>query len=230
MQHIAFLHLKQTLNNMPLKITSGVATAKAMGFTTKSYTPGTTTYYSGSGTFTVPKSVYSLTLTMIGGGGNGNANTNGAPGPGGGSGAYFSNVSISVTPGQTISYSVGAGGASNSINPFQYDGTASTFGSLTAGGGKGGHWRNTNTSYPSDERKGEGGTATGTGGVNGTAGNDGGYYGGNGYGASSPYGTGGVGYSSGQGGAATGYGAGGGGGGNNSGQGQGSNGFITITW
>ena len=229
MQHTAFLHLKQTLNNMPLNITSGVATAKAFGFSTKSYISGTLTFTSGSGNFTVPASVYSVTLTMIGGGGNGNANTNGSPGPGGGSGAYFSNVVVSVTPGQVISYSVGAAGASNSINPYQYDGTSSTFGSLTAGGGRGGHWRNTNTPNPSDELAGEAGTATGTGGVNGTAGSNGGYYGGAGTGASSPYGTGGAG-TGGTGGSASGYGAGGGGGGNNSGQGSGSNGFITLTW
>lgn len=215
---------------MPLNITSGAMTAKAFGFSSKSYKPGTITYTSGSGAFTVPPSVYSVTLTMIGGGGNGNANVQGTPGPGGGSAAYFSNVVISVTPGQTISYSVGVAGATNNINPYQYDGSASTFGSLIAGGGFGGHWRSLNTPYPSDQRAGEGGVATGAGGVNGTAGNNGGYYGGNGYGASSPYGTGGVGYSSGQGGAASGYGAGGGGGGNNSGQGPGSNGFVTITW
>jgi hypothetical protein len=229
-QHLACLHLKQTLNNMPLNITSGVMTAKAFGFSTKSYTPGTVTFTSGSGTFTVPPSVYTVTLTMIGGGGNGNANTDGAPGPGGGSAAYFSNVAVSVTPGQAISYVVGVAGATNNINPFQYDGSASTFGTRSAGGGFGGHWRNTNTSYPSNELAGEGGVATGAGGVNGTAGSNGGYYGGPGTGASSPYGTGGAGTSSGAGGAASGFGAGGGGGGNNSGQGPGSNGFITLSW
>ena len=215
---------------MPLNITSGVATAKAFGFSTKSYKSGTSTFYSGSGTFTVPPSVYSVTLTMIGGGGNGNANGDSAPSSGGGSAAYFSNVVINVTPAQTISYSVGVAGASNSINPAQYDGTDSTFGTLIAGGGRGGHWRSRNTPYPSDERGGEGGTATGTGGVNGTKGTDSAAYGGNGYGASSPYGSGGTSASSGNGGAASGYGAGGGGGGNNSGGGSGSNGFITITW
>jgi hypothetical protein len=192
--------------------------------------PTTINLTSSSGIFTVPPGVYSLTLTMIGGGGNGNANTDYHPGPGGGSAAYFSNVVVSVTPGQAISYSVGAAGASNSINPYQSDGTASTFGALSAGGGRGGHWRGTNTPYPSNEAAGEGGVATGAGGVNGTAGNNGNRYGGNGFGASSPYGIGGAGTSSGAGGRASGYGAGGGGGGNNSGQGSGSPGLITLSY
>jgi hypothetical protein len=167
---------------------------------------------------------------MIGGGGNGNANTDSAPGPGGGSAAYFSNVAVNVTPGQNISYSVGVAGATNNINPNQFDGSASTFGSLIAGGGFGGHWRSNNTPNPGDERAGEGGIATGAGGVNGTAGQNGARYGGPGTGASSPYGTGGAGRSVGNGGSASGFGAGGGGGGNNAGQGPGSNGFITLTW
>lgn len=186
------------------------------------------TFTAGSaGNWTVPAGIYSITLTMIGGGGNGNANTDYTPGAGGGSGAYFSSVTVNVTPGQAIAYSVGRGGYSTANNPYQYDGTASVFGSLIAGGGQGGHWRGTHTPNPSDELPGSGGVATGTGGVNGTDGTAGGRYGGNGYGASSPFGTGGAG-TGGAGGAATGFGAGGGGGGNNSGQGQGADGFITI--
>lgn len=182
-----------------------------------------------TGTWTVPNGVTSIRLTMVGAGGYGQANVQGTPGPGGGSGAYFPNVAVSVTPGQVISYSVGLSGGSTAINPFQSDGTDTVFGSLIAGGGKGGHWRSPNTPYPSDERKGEGGIATGTGGVNGTAGNEGGSFGGNGAGAPSPYGTGGVG-TGGAGGAASGFGAGGGGGGNNSAKGPGTSGFITITY
>lgn len=180
--------------------------------------------------FTVPAGLSSVTLNMIGGGGNGAANTDYAPGAGGGSAAYFSGVTVPVTAGQIINYSVGAAGATNLINPNQFDGSPSKFGALIAGGGKGGHWRGTHTPNPSDELGGEAGIATGTGGVNGTAGNTGGRYGGNGNGGSSPYGTGGLGTSSGAGGAASGYGAGGGGGGNNSGQGPGTNGFVQIMY
>jgi len=195
------------------------------------YQAGTQEYAAGSsGTFTVPAGVYSLTLSMIGGGGNGNGNTDYHPAAGGGSGGYFNNVTVSVTPYQTISYAVGSAGATNNVNPYQWDGGDTTFGSLTAGGGKGGHWRGSNTPYPSDEHGGEAGTYTGTGGSNGTAGNDSAKYGGNGNGASSPFGTGGSGTSSGSGGSASGYGAGGGGGGNNAGGGAGSGGRIWLSW
>ena len=202
---------------MPLNITSGVMTAKAFGFSSISYTPGTVTFSSGSGTFTVPPSVYSVTLTMIGGGGYGAGNYStpqGWPSPGGGSAAYFSNVTVAVTPGASIAYSVGGPSANT------------TFGALIAGAGGNAPDR----SAPTACNGGDPGVATGAGGVNGTKGGNGVCGGGNGYGANSPYGTGGVGTSSGNGGSATGFGAGGGGGGNNSSGGSGSSGFITLTW
>jgi hypothetical protein len=199
------------------------------------------TFSSGSGTWTVPAGVTSIRLTMIGAGGNGNANEGRSnPGPGGGSGAYFSNVTVAVTPGASIAYSVGGAGGILIPSGDYYNGQPiyivcggnTTFGSLTAGGGIGGHWRAGNSPW-NNEVGGEGGTATGTGGVNGTSGNNGSLYGGNGYGANSPYGTGGVGVAGqagSNGGNASGFGAGGGGGGNNSGGGAGSSGFILINY
>lgn len=198
-------------------------------------------FTSGSGNWTVPSGVTSIVVTMIGAGGNGNANEGVSnPGPGGGSGAYFNSVTISVTPGQSIAYSVGVVGGTLIASGDYYNGNPiyivcgsnTTFGSLTAGGGIGGHWRAGNSPW-NDEHGGAGGTATGTGGVNGTAGNDGSKYSGNGYGANSPFGTGGVGIAGqagSNGGNATGYGAGGGGGGNNSSGGTGSPGIIYINY
>jgi hypothetical protein len=154
---------------------------------------------------------------MIGGGGSGQGNytsPQGWPSPGGGSGAYFSNVSVPVTPGASISYSVGGRGGNTS------------FGSLIAGAGGSAPDR----SAPTACQGGDGGIATGAGGVNGTKGGNGICGGGNGNGANSPYGIGGVGRSSGTGGSASGYGAGGGGGGNNVGGGSGSPGFITLSY
>ena len=180
--------------------------------------PTTTTFTnSGAGTFVVPPGVTSVTLTMIGGGGSGNGNyttPQGWPSPGGGSGAYFSSVSVPVTPGASIPYSVGGRGGNTS------------FGSLIAGAGGNAPDR----SAPTACQGGDGGIATGAGGVNGTKGNNGICGGGNGNGANSPYGTGGVGTSSGTGGSALGFGAGGGGGGNNSSGGSGSPGFITLSY
>jgi len=180
--------------------------------------PTTTTFTnSGAGTFVVPPGVTSVTLTMIGGGGAGTGNYGsgqGWPSPGGGSAAYFSNVTVAVTPGASIAYSVGGSSGNTS------------FGSLIAGAGGNAPFRD----QPTACQGGLGGVATGTGGVNGTAGNNGICGGGNGNGANSPYGTGGGGVSSGNGGSASGFGAGGGGGGNNSSGGSGSPGFITLSY
>jgi hypothetical protein len=183
----------------------------------ESIPPTTVNLTSSSGTFVVPKGVTSVTLTMIGGGGSGNGNYStpqGWPSPGGGSAAYFSNVIVPVTPGASIPYSVGGGGANT------------TFGALIAGAGGNAPDR----SAPTACQGGDGGIAVGAGGVNGTKGGNGICGGGNGYGANSPFGVGGVGVSSGPGGRASGYGAGGGGAGNNSGGGGGSPGRLTLSY
>jgi hypothetical protein len=88
---------------------------------------------SGSGTWTVPSGIYKIKVTVVGGGGGGGASYNGSGyGGGGGGGTIISNVIaavIDVTPNQGISYSVGAGGMSNS------NGNNSTFGAITGYGG-----------------------------------------------------------------------------------------------
>ncbi len=70
-----------------------------------------------SGTWTVPPGVYSMTIDTWGGGGAGgsayNENTSGANTQargGGGAGGSFASRTLRVTPGQVISYTVGAGG------------------------------------------------------------------------------------------------------------------------
>ena len=76
---------------------------------------GATSNYTG--TFTVPNSVYRLQISMSGGGGGGGGNTGPGcgsvshnSGSGGGGAGYFIGI-VSVTPGQTISFSLGYGGA-----------------------------------------------------------------------------------------------------------------------
>jgi len=94
------------------------------------------TYTSGSGTFTVPCDVTSITVEIWGGGGAGgaaDANPNG--GSGGGAGGY-STATLTVTPGATFSYTVGAGGTGG-VNNGGSGGTT-TFGTMTANGGNGG--------------------------------------------------------------------------------------------
>lgn len=76
---------------------------------------------SGSGTFVVPSGVYEVVLEGIGGGGGGATSGFLQNAMGGGGGAYAQTI-LAVTPGQTVVYSVGTGGAASS------NGTASTAG------------------------------------------------------------------------------------------------------
>ena len=83
-------------------------------FTATSYT----TLSSSSGTFTVPDGANAIHIQAAVGGGGGAAGGVGydkaggeSAGAGGGSGAYVSDQIYSVTEGETISYSIGSGGA-----------------------------------------------------------------------------------------------------------------------
>ena len=98
---------------------------------------GSQTITSGSGNFTVPAGVYSIKVTLIGGGG-GTVSGNSAGGAGGGGGG-ISMATLSVTPGQTISYSVGAAGSAGAATAAGGNGGDTTFtGVTTATGGGGG--------------------------------------------------------------------------------------------
>ena len=103
----------------------------------------------GTSSFTVPCGVTSITVQVWGGGGAGGGGsvTSANGGSGGGGGGYCTQV-ISVTPGSTISYTVGAGGVGGTGNGG--NGGSSSFGSVSATGGTGGaekwrccrNWRN----------------------------------------------------------------------------------------
>lgn len=104
-----------------------------------------------SGSWTVPDGVTTLKVTLIGagGGGGGSAklgskNVNEGGGGGGGACTQFT---MNVTPGQSISYSVGSGGlggngakgtGSSIAGTDGKDGNKTTFGSYYVNGGKGG--------------------------------------------------------------------------------------------
>lgn len=96
------------------------------------------TTFTTSGTYTVPPGVTSLKVECWGGGGAGggcpkdNNNTGG-----GGAGGAFNTATVSVTPGQVINYTVGAGGV-GVAGGNGGNGGASTFLSVTAAGGQGG--------------------------------------------------------------------------------------------
>lgn len=197
-----------------------------------------TTYPAGTHTFEVPAGVTEITVEVWGaGGGGGGSSQNNRGGSGGGGGGYAMNV-FSVTSGDDIIFSVGAGGAAGAAN----GGNGSTGGtttfpltgysSLIATGGTGGGG---NAGTP-----GQGGSSTGgISLISGSNGTQGANSGGNG-GAGANGGAGGTGNTDDAGGNGTIPGGGGGGGerydgwwgwgAQNFAGGAGANGQVTITW
>lgn len=107
-------------------------------------------FTSGTGTFTVPVGTTSLDYLVVGGGGGGGAGSGTGAGGGGGGGSVKIGT-LSVTPGDVISYSVGNGGAGGTTpGGGETNGVAgddSVFGTITArGGGAGFRSRETNES------------------------------------------------------------------------------------
>jgi hypothetical protein len=93
--------------------------------------------FTSSGSFTVPAGVTKLRVRVVGGGGSGGGSTASLAGAGGGSGAYAEGV-VTVTPGQVITVTVGAGGAGNSGASGSIGGTSSFGAFASATGGSGG--------------------------------------------------------------------------------------------
>jgi hypothetical protein len=99
---------------------------------TQSYTTA------GSYSWTVPNGIYSISATIVGGGGGGGGfygSGDTHAGGGGGSGGYYSGEAVAVTPGETLTIVVGAGGGSAS---FEFNGSFICTG--TAYGTSGTYW------------------------------------------------------------------------------------------
>jgi hypothetical protein len=99
--------------------------------------------FTSSGTFSVPGGVTSVDVLVVAGGGGGAGG--GYGGGGGGAGGLVYRPGFPVTPGGTVTVTVGCGGASpaapNDSGPDGSPGQDSVFGTLTAkGGGGGGHF------------------------------------------------------------------------------------------
>lgn len=121
-------------------------TVTANGTQLGSYTPPSWTYFTASGTYTVPANVTSIRGYAGGAGGNGASGTN--AGGGGGGGFAFGN--IAVTAGQTVTVTISSGVATLAIGATTYltgnaggnassgtggtAGTASIHASVTSGG------------------------------------------------------------------------------------------------
>lgn len=152
----------------------------------------------GNSTWTVPTGVYSLYVEAVGGGGCASAclatsATSNISGGGGGAGGFASGQ-YAVTPGQVITYTVGAGAGTGG----EGNGLTTTFGTfITCTGGSGTNFSSTGTSIGGVGGTGSGGTIRNQTGGSGTDGSHipasgGAPYIGSGNGGASAYGQGGT--------------------------------------
>jgi len=103
--------------------------------------------FTSSGTFSVPAGTTVVDVLVVGGGGGAGHDYGG----GGGAGGLIFMPEYPVTPGGTVTVTVGCGGIGGNINPglrcsAGLEGQDSAFGTLTAKGGGGGGGGNTNRS------------------------------------------------------------------------------------
>jgi hypothetical protein len=153
------LGLRDTLDDGK-RLGSGIAGAPGI---IAGYTAGTTTTTQttpGTYTFTVPPGVTSLSTQCwgAGAGGTGGNSSNGQAG--GGGGAYAGEPNYAVTPGQVISYTVGAGGTGSPVGTSGTpDGGASVFDTTRVAGN--GVTANGGEAYRGSRNYGPGGSTAG---------------------------------------------------------------------
>ena len=189
-----------TTSSFTLRAVDAASNTTSRSFSITVNTPVAQTFTS-SGTFSVPSGVTAVDVLVVGGGGGGGSSIGG----GGGAGGLVYAACYPVTPGGTVSVTVGEGGtfttptgAGNRAN----NGQSSVFGTITAQGGGGGGNRKCGNwlQYPgADGASGGGGSSADSGspstGGSATQGPSGGYtgYGNNGGGGRIrfPHGSGG---------------------------------------
>ena len=114
--------------------------------------------FTSSSTFSVPSGVTAVNVLVVAGGGSGGT----WHGGGGGAGGLIYRPAFPVTPGGTVSVTVGDGGPGQPAPTMGYRGQDSVFGTLTAkGGGGGGRW--TQETSPQGSGGSSGGNAAGPG-------------------------------------------------------------------
>jgi prepilin-type N-terminal cleavage/methylation domain-containing protein len=102
-------------------------------------TYGTTSFTTvGTTSWTVPAEVTSVQYLVVGGGGSGGSGS--SPGGGGGAGGFLTATGFTVSPGASITVTVGSGGAAVPRDTYRpgNNGGNSVFGTITAVGGGGG--------------------------------------------------------------------------------------------
>jgi hypothetical protein len=92
--------------------------------------------FTASGSFTVPAGVNRVRVRLVGGGGAGGGGSATTVGAGGGAGGYAEG-NFSVTPGQVVAVTIGAGGV-GSVNAAGAAGGTTSFGAFASGTGGGG--------------------------------------------------------------------------------------------
>jgi len=97
-----------------------------------SQTVASTAITSGTATFTIPTGVSSLKATVVGGGGGGGGSSPDDAG-GGGGGGYASKYLTGITPGSTISVTIGAGGTAGTANSSSGTGGTGGTSSISSG-------------------------------------------------------------------------------------------------
>lgn len=109
--------------------------------------------FTTSGTFTVPADVTSVLVTMVAGGGGGGPSWNfySGAGGGGGCGEMCAGKELKVTPGDTITVTIGQGGGGGAVGDHKgANGTTTSFGTLSCQGGFGGPVPNPAQVIPTD--------------------------------------------------------------------------------
>ena len=123
-----------TTSNFTIRAKDANSNTSDRAFSITVLAPGNQSFTS-SGTFSVPTGLTSVdVLVVAGGGGAGSVHAGG-----GGAGGLIYRPGFSVTPGGTVTVTVGDGGTGSTSASGHASGQNSTFGTLTAiGGGKGG--------------------------------------------------------------------------------------------
>lgn len=137
----------ETSHNIKLRAINGVGTGAPSSTVTSTPSVFTRTRFTtvGAGSWTVPSNVNSVEYLVVGGGGGGGGAGGTGSGGGGGGGSVKSGT-LSVSPGDVISYTVGSGGTAG-VNVNGGDGDDSIFGTIVArGGGRGYESRSKNES------------------------------------------------------------------------------------
>lgn len=125
--------LDKTLTDLSGKDVAAIL--EYLGLRNVAHSQMTTYLTAGTFTFTVPDGVYRIKCRVIGGGGGAGGSASDKSGGGGGAGGYAEGW-IDVTPGQTITITVGIGGSGGTAGNFGVSGGLSSVGGfMSASGG-----------------------------------------------------------------------------------------------